>query len=69
MNSGSFYFTGPFRKLNLKASNLMIFIQMAAGIDDETWLYHLHRNDYSKWFKYAVKDPVLSLRAEAVEKN
>jgi len=47
----------------------MIFIQMAAGIDDETWLYHLHRNDYSKWFKYAVKDPVLSLRAEAVEKN
>jgi HAD superfamily hydrolase (TIGR01484 family) len=69
MYANSFYFTGPSRKLNLKANNLMIFIQMAAGIDDETWLYHLHRHDYSNWFRNSVKDPKLSLRSEAVENN
>jgi hypothetical protein len=69
MYSNSFYFTGPYRKLNLKANNLMIFIQMASGIDDETWLYHLHRHDYSKWFRNSVKDPKLSFRSEAVENN
>lgn len=69
MYSNSFYFTGPSHHLNLKANNLMIFIQMAAGIDDETWLYHLHRHDYSKWFRNSVKDPKLSLRSEAIENN
>jgi HAD superfamily hydrolase (TIGR01484 family) len=69
MYSNSFYFTGPFRKLNLKANNLMTFIQMASGIDDETWLYHLHRHDYSKWFRNSVKDVKLSLRSEAIENN
>ena len=38
----SFYFRGPDRKLNLRAQNLKLFIQTAAGVDDETWLYHLH---------------------------
>ncbi|RKR84737.1 hypothetical protein BDD43_4988 [Mucilaginibacter gracilis] len=69
MYSNSFYFTGPSNHLNLKANNLMMFIQMAAGIDDETWLYHLHRHDYSKWFRNSVKDPKLSLRSEAIENN
>lgn len=67
MYANSFYFTGPSNQLNLKANNLMIFIQMAAGIDDETWLYHLHRHDYSKWFRNSVKDPKLSMRSEHVE--
>ena len=69
MYANSFYFTGPSRKLNLKANNLMIFIQMASGIDDETWLYHLHRHDYSKWFRNSVNDPKLSLRSEEIENN
>lgn len=69
MYANSFYFTGPAKRLNLKANNLMIFIQMAAGIDDETWLYHLHRHDYSRWFLNAVKDPKLSRGAEAIENN
>ena len=34
----SFYFRGPQGKLNLRAQNLMVFLQMAEGVDDETWL-------------------------------
>ena len=37
----SFYFRGPQQKLNLRAHNLMVFVQIAEGLDDETWLYHL----------------------------
>jgi len=63
----SFYFTGPGRKLNIQASNLMMFIQIANGIDLITWLYHLHRNDYSKWFRGSIKDEELAWRTEKVE--
>src|SRR5207245_2918624 len=38
----SFYFRGPKGVLKLRAQNLTIFLQMAAGVDDETWLFHLH---------------------------
>ena len=34
----AFYFRGPEGKLKLRAQNLMIFIQLAEGVDDETWL-------------------------------
>jgi hypothetical protein len=39
----SFYFRGPEGRQNLKAQNLTIFCQIAEGIDEETWLYHLRR--------------------------
>jgi len=65
----SFYFQGPEGKLNLRAHNLRLFIQMATGVDDETWNYHLRRGDYSSWFREAIKDEELALEAEAVEKQ
>ena len=37
----SFYFRGPEATLNLRAQNLSTFLQMAAGVDDRTWLHHL----------------------------
>src|SRR5204863_357016 len=46
----SFYFRGPEGKLNLRAHNLVLFLELAGGVDDETWLYHLRRGDYSRWF-------------------
>ena len=52
----SFYFTGPLNRLNLRAQNLAMFTQIAEGIDDETWLYHLRRGDYSQWMRDAIKD-------------
>jgi hydroxymethylpyrimidine pyrophosphatase-like HAD family hydrolase len=63
----SFYFRGPGNKLNLKAQNLMIFMQLAEGVDEETWKYHLRRNDYSKWFREKIKDDKLAADTEAVE--
>lgn len=63
----SFYFTGPERKLNLRAQNLMLFIQIADGVDDETWLYHLQRGDYSSWFRKKVKDDELAAAVAAIE--
>jgi hypothetical protein len=56
----SFYFRGPQQKLNLRAQNLATFLQLAEGLDDETWLYHLTRGDYSKWFREGIKDEALA---------
>ncbi|MCS3797500.1 HAD-IIB family hydrolase [Niastella sp. OAS944] len=69
MDYNSFYFRGPNDKLNLKAYNLMIFIQIASGIDDETWLYHLKRKDYSNWLRNSVHDKELADLVDAVEND
>jgi hypothetical protein len=59
----SFYFRGPGDALNLRAQNLMIFLQMADGVDDATWLHHLRRGDYARWFRDAIKDEDLAVEA------
>ena len=53
----SFYFRGPKKALNLRAQNLSTFVQLADGVDDETWLHHLRAGKYSEWFRDAIKDP------------
>jgi hydroxymethylpyrimidine pyrophosphatase-like HAD family hydrolase len=69
MDYNSFYFRGPECKLNLKAYNLMIFTQMAQGVDDETWLFHLKRKDYSNWLRHAVHDEELAYLVQMVEEK
>jgi hypothetical protein len=64
-----FYFRGPEGKLNLRAQNLQTFLQLAEGVDDETWLFHLQRGDYSQWFTSAIKDKDLGEAISAIEKN
>jgi len=61
----SFYFHGPEGKLNLRAQNLLVFIQLAEGVDDATWLHHLHQGDYVRWFRTAIKD--VDLAEETLE--
>jgi len=63
----SFYFRGPEQRLNLKAQNLVIFAQMAEGVDDDTWLHHLRSGDYSQWFREMIKDPDLAKKAQEAE--
>ncbi len=63
----SFYFRGPESKLNLRAQNLILFMQLADGVDDATWLHHLRRGEYSEWFRRAIKDAELAAEAAAVE--
>jgi hypothetical protein len=65
----SFYFRGPAGQLNLRAQNLGVFIQLAAGVDDETWLHHLRNQDYSRWFREAIKDEDLASEAAGVERD
>jgi hypothetical protein len=65
----SFYFRGPKEKLNLRAHNLSTFIRLADGLDDETWLYHLNRGDYSKWIRESIKDEVLAGEVHNYEKE
>ena len=65
----SFYFRGPEKKLNLRAHNLLQFLEIAAGIDDDTWEYHFRQGDYSRWFRDVIKDPELAAAASAVERD
>ncbi|MBV9219876.1 MAG: HAD-IIB family hydrolase [Methylobacteriaceae bacterium] len=63
----SFYFRGPDKALNLRAQNLTLFLQIADGVDDPTWLHHLHRGDYSTWFRKVIKDDELAQEVASVE--
>jgi len=55
-----FYFRGPDNKLNLRVQNLSVFLQIAEGVDEETWLFHLKTGDLSKWFRNVIKDEELA---------
>ena len=63
----SFYFRGPKGKLNLRVQNLALFNQIAKGVDDETWTFHLRKHDYSRWFKEFIKDDELSDETMMIE--
>ena len=65
----SFYFRGPAGALNLRAQNLATFLQLAGGVDDNTWLHHLREGAYSRWFRDAIKDDKLAAEAVAVEQD
>lgn len=69
MAHNSFYFRGWDCKLNLKAQNLFVFIQLGEGVDDETWLFHLHRHDYSNWFRNSIKNAELADHTEVIERE
>ena len=65
----SFYFRGPEGALNLRAQNLSTFLQLAAGVDDKTWLHHLRAGAYSQWFRNAIKDDGLASEAVPIEQD
>jgi hypothetical protein len=65
----SFYFRGPEDKLNLRAQNLILFTQLADGVDDETWEHHLHQGDYSRWLRDCVKDDTLADEVGEIERD
>jgi HAD superfamily hydrolase (TIGR01484 family) len=65
----SFYFRGPDNKLKLRAQNLMIFLQIAEGVDDRTWQHHLRAGDYSRWFRKQLKDKKLAKEAASIEED
>jgi haloacid dehalogenase-like hydrolase/Helicase HerA, central domain len=65
----SFYFRGPEGALKLRAQNLMMFLQIAEGIDDRTWVHHLRAGDYSRWLRDKVKDSELADEVAGIESD
>jgi HAD superfamily hydrolase (TIGR01484 family) len=63
----SFYFRGADGRLNLGANNLFLFNHLAVGVDDDTWTFHLRRNDFSRWVLACIKDQALAMEISRVE--
>jgi hypothetical protein len=63
----SFYFRGAEGKLNLRAQNMKMFAQLAEGVDEDTWNYHLRNSDYSHWLRNAVKDTAIAEEVAGIE--
>ena len=61
----SFYFRSPGNALNLRAHNLRMFLETAAGIGDRSWEHHRQAGDYSRWFREAIKNEQLAREAAA----
>jgi phosphoglycolate phosphatase (TIGR01487 family) len=69
LKSQRFWFRGPKEKHNLSAPNLCLFCHIGRGIDEETWLFHLRRGDYSRWIRDSVKDRDLAEVVRQVEER
>jgi hydroxymethylpyrimidine pyrophosphatase-like HAD family hydrolase len=69
LKTASFWFRGPNSKHNLSAPNLNLFCHIGRGIDEETWLYHLRRGDYSRWIRGSVKDEALATLVQQIEQG
>jgi hypothetical protein len=65
----SFYFRGPEGKLNLRAHNLILFMDLADGVDDDTWEFHRRKGEISQWLRQEIKDEELAERVAVVERN
>lgn len=65
----SFYFRGPAGAFKLRAANLKRFAELAEGVDDDTWLHHLRRGEYSAWLREMIKDPELADEVAAMERT
>lgn len=64
----AFVFRGPAGKLRLHARNLVAFCELADGVDEETWLFHLRGGHYSEWMRSTVKDAELADEVAAIER-
>ena len=63
----SFYFRGPGKQLNLRAQNLLLFMQLGEGVDEHTWQHHLKAHDYSTWISDMIKDEALAQAVHEIE--
>jgi len=64
-----FHFRGPRNELNLRARNLTMFVELADGLDGDTWEFHLKRGDYSNWFRHGLKDAAVADQIASIEQN
>ena len=65
----TFFFRGSDERLNLRAHNLTLFMELADGVDESTWQWHREQGDYSRWIDSSIKDPELAAEVEAIERG
>jgi len=65
----SFYFKGKEGKLNLRAHNLIVFTDLADGVDEDTWLHHWRRQEISRWMRECIKDETLAGKVAKLERE
>jgi HAD superfamily hydrolase (TIGR01484 family) len=65
----SFYFRGPRNAMNLRARNLLQFLEIAQQVDDATWDHHLRAGDYSAWLRGVIRDEELAREVAEVERD
>lgn len=65
----SFFFRGPDGRLNIRAYNLGLFLEIGEGVDAETYLFHLRNGDFATWLRTSVKDDDLADDVENVAAN
>ena len=63
----AFFFRGAEGKLRLRATNLIMFLEMADGVDDATWDWHRGRGDFSAWVESSIKDADLAEELRGIE--
>jgi haloacid dehalogenase-like hydrolase len=69
LGSGSFVFRGPEGRLGLRARNLSTFCQLAEGVDEQTWLFHLWHGDLSRWIRNVLRDDELAREVSTIERR
>jgi hydroxymethylpyrimidine pyrophosphatase-like HAD family hydrolase len=62
----SFFFRGPENALNLRAANLIRFVELAEGVDEATWAHHLRTGEYAAWVRDMIKDADLAAEIQAL---
>jgi HAD superfamily hydrolase (TIGR01484 family) len=65
----SFVFRGRENKLKLRAHNLLMFLELGEGVDEDTWQYHLQRGEYSQWIRDGIKDASLAQQISEIEQK
>lgn len=50
-----------------RVCSLLMFLQIADGVDDATWLHHLKAHDYWRWMEEAIKDADLAADVRRAE--
>ena len=56
----SFFFTGPDGRLNIRAHNLAMFLDIGDGVDADTYFHHLRTGDFATWMRTSIKDEGLA---------
>jgi hypothetical protein len=50
-------------------NNLILFMDLADGVDDDTWEFHRRKGEISQWLRQGIKDEPLAAQVAAVERN